>query len=58
MLANVTGWHKMTFIGIISVAANFVLSELLMKGVRKHRPALIYPWIAAVAIQVGGKIHQ
>ena len=44
VLGNVTGWTSMTFIGIVSVVLHFVLSEILMKGTRKHRIVLVFPW--------------
>lgn len=41
----------MTFLGILSVSIHFVLSELLMKGTRKLRPALVYPWVLFAAVE-------
>jgi len=45
ILASVSSLSSMTFIGIVSVASHFVLSEMLMKGMRKSRMRLVYPWI-------------
>ena len=50
-MANLTGWHKMTFVGILSVSSHFVLSEFLMRGVRKKLPRLILPWTLASFVE-------
>ncbi len=44
VLGNTTSLASVTVVGILSVCAHFLLSETLMKGVRKHQRKFILPW--------------